>query len=142
MSSTVQRRERIARVRRVEHVQAAAAAAQAEAQLQSLESSAARVLDLRLTLTTGVGSMAAGTLAARGELAHRLDVARFGLADAIASARATAAARSAERIEARIRQESAERLVERAAGDAALLAERRMVASARPRAVHDLGEDA
>ena len=125
MSGLVRRRERIARVRRVEHVLAAGAAAAAEAQLQTLEQSAARVLDLRLSLTTGIGSLTSQTLAAQGELAHRLDLARFGLADAIAGARATAAAKGAERIEARIRQESADRLAERAGKAAEALVERR-----------------
>ncbi len=141
-ATTVKRRERIARVRRVEHAQALGAAAAAEAQLQSLEQSAARVLDLRLSLTTGVGSMSAEMLAACGELAHRLDVARFGLTDAIVGARAAAAAKAAERIEARIRQESAERLVERAATDAAVLAEARMTASVRSRNARAMGEEA
>lgn len=142
MNSIVQRRERIARVRRVEHAQALAASAAAEQQLQSLEASASRVLDLRLSLTAGVGEMSAETLAACGELAHRLDVARFGLTDAIVGARATAAAKAAERIEARIRQESAERLVERATTNAETLAEARMAASVRPRAARGLGEEA
>ena len=133
MSSLVRRRERIARVRRVEHVLASGAAAAADAQLQTLEQSAARVLDLRLSLTTGVGSLTSQTLAAQGELAHRLDLARFGLADAIAGARATAAVKVAERIEARVRQESAERLVERATVEADRLVERRRSAmSHRP----------
>jgi len=133
MSNLAQRRERIARVRRIEHVQASGAAAAAEAQLQTLEQSAARVLDLRLSLTTGVGSLNSQTLAAQGELAHRLDLARFGLADAIAGARATAAVKVAERIEARVRQESAERLVERATVEADRLVERRRSAmSHRP----------
>jgi hypothetical protein len=133
MSALVRRRERIARVRRVEHVLTAGAAMQAEAQLESLEHSAERVLDLRLSLTTGVGAMLAETLAARGELAHRLDVARFGLADAIAGARATATTRIAERTEARIRQESAERLVERARSDAAQQTEQRRAANPQAR---------
>ncbi len=133
MSTVVKRRERIARVRRVEHVLAAGAAAAAEAQLESLESSAARVLELRLSLTTGLGSMLSESLAARGELAHRLDVARFGLADAIAGARAVVATRSAERVEARIRQESADRLVSRAEDQADAIAERRAAANVRPR---------
>ncbi len=141
-TTTVKRRERIARVRRVEHAQALGAAALAEQQLRSLEQSAARVLDLRLSLTTGVGSMPAETLAACGELAHRLDVARFGLTDAIVGARATAAVKAAERIEARIRQESAERLVERAATEVSDLAEARMSSAARPRSVRGLGEEA
>lgn len=140
MNATVKRRERIARVRRVEHVQALGAAAAAEAQLHSLEQSAARVLDLRLSLTSGVGHMAAETLAARGELAHRLDLARFGLTDAIVGARATAASLAAERIEARVRQESAERLVDRAVTDANVLAETRAAAEARPRSPRGLGE--
>jgi hypothetical protein len=131
MTNVVKRRERIARVRRVEHMQAAATAAQAEAQLASLENSAQRVLELRLSLTTGVGALPAEHLAARGELAHRLDVARFGLADAIASARAVADTRSAERIAARVRQESAERLVERAQHQEDALAEKRAGANAR-----------
>ena len=129
MSGLVRRRERIARVRRVEHVLASGAAAAADAQLQTLETSAARVLELRLSLTTGVGSLTSQTLAARGELAHRLDLARFGLADAIAGARATAAAKAAERIEARIAQESAERLAERAVKQADILVERRQSAT-------------
>jgi hypothetical protein len=129
MSSVVQRRQRIARVRRVEHVLASGAAAAADAQLQTLEQSAARVLELRLSLTTGVGNLTSQTLAAQGELAHRLDLARFGLADAIAGARATAASKAAERIEARIRQESAERLAERAGKAAEVLVERRVSAN-------------
>ena len=125
MTGLVRRRERIARVRRIEHVLAAGASAAADAQLQTLETSAARVLDLRLSLTTGVGSLTSQTLAAQGELAHRLDLARFGLADAIAGARVTAAARAAERIAARVAQESAERLAERATKEADILIERR-----------------
>ncbi|MDH7639616.1 hypothetical protein [Sphingomonas oryzagri] len=140
MSNVVKRRERIARVRRVEHMQAAAAAAAAEAQLGSLEQSAARVLDLRLQLTSGVGATSAETLAARGELAHRLDLARFGLADAIASARTVVDSKAAERIAARIRQESAERLVDRAQHDEDALAEKRASANARTKTPRFVGE--
>ena len=140
MTNVVKRRERIARVRRVEHMQAAAAAAAAEAQLGSLENSAARVLDLRLQLTSGVGATSAETLAARGELAHRLDLARFGLADAIASARSVVDSKAAERIAARIRQESAERLVDRAQHDEYALAEKRANANARMKTPRFTGE--
>ena len=87
------------------------------------------MLELRLSLTTGVGPLTSQTLAAQGELAHRLDLARFGLADAIVGARATAAGKAAERIEARIRQESAERLAERAVKQADILVERRQSAT-------------
>jgi hypothetical protein len=139
-SAIVKRRDRIARVRRVEHALAAAAAAKADAHLDSLESSAQRVLDLRLTLTAGVGSLDAAMLAAKGELAHRLDVARFGLTDAIASARSAAELRKNERIAARIRQESAEKLRQRAADYAAAAAEKRRDAETRPRTPRTLGE--
>jgi len=140
MTNVVTRRERIARVRRVEHMQAAAASAAAEAQLGSLEQSAARVLDLRLQLTSGVGATSAETLAARGELAHRLDLARFGLADAIAGARSVVENKSAERVAARIRQESAERLVERAQHDEDALVEKRAGANPRAKSSRFLGE--
>jgi hypothetical protein len=140
MTNVVKRRERIARVRRVEHMQAAAASAAAEAQLGSLEQSAARVLDLRLQLTSGVGATSAETLAARGELAHRLDLARFGLADAIAGARSVVENKSAERVAARIRQESAERLVERAQHDEDALVEKRAGANPRAKSSRFLGE--
>lgn len=134
MSALVRRRERIARVRRVEHVQAAAAAADADAKLESLEQSAARVLELRLSLTAGVGTTDAATLAARGELAHRLDLARFGLTTAIAGARHTAETRAADRIAARIRKESAEKLRDRAVAEALAAAEARLMANVRHRA--------
>jgi len=142
MNAVVRRRERIARVRRVEHAQASGAAAVAEAQLESLEQGAARVLDLRFSLTAGVGNMLAGTLAAQGELAHRLDVARFGLTDAIAGARAVAKAKAVERVEARIRQESAERLAERAALHAEEVAEYRTIARTPVRSARGLEREA
>src|ERR1700755_2293680 len=109
--NVVKRRERIARVRRVEHMQAAASA-----------------------------PAPAETLAARGELAHRLDLARFGLADAIASARSVVDGKAAERIAARIRQERAERLVDRAQHDEDALAEKRAGANARMKTPRFIGE--
>jgi flagellar biosynthesis chaperone FliJ len=141
MSSLVRRRERIARVRRVEHVQAAVAAQAAELQLRSLEDSAHRLMELRVSLTAGAGMTSADTLSAQGELAYRLDVARFGLGDAIAGARATVATRDAERIEARKRQESAEKLGERAVRQADRRAEHRAATYSRPRIVRRLGEE-
>ncbi len=139
MSSLVKRRERIARVRRIEHVLAAGAASAAEAQLAGLESSEARLTDLRCSLSAMTGSFAAETLAARAELALRLDEARFGLSDAIVAARATVALRREERIEARKRQESAAKLGERSAQAAAQAAERRGAAEVRMRAPRGLG---
>ncbi len=139
MTALVGRRERIARVRRIEHVLAAGAAAAAEAQLANLESSEARLTDLRCSLSAMTGSFPAETLAARAELALRLDEARFGLGDAISAARATVAVRREERIEARKRQESANKLGERSARAAAQTAERRASGAVRMRAPRGLG---
>jgi hypothetical protein len=131
-AAVVRRRERIARVRRVQHAQAAAHATAAELHLASLEHSEGRLTELRASLSSETGLFAAETLASRAELALRLDEARFGLIPTIHGARATAELREAERMAARREQESADRLVERAATLAARLAERR--ASANPRA--------
>jgi hypothetical protein len=141
MSSLVRRRERIARVRRVEHVQAAVAAQAAEQQLHALEQSAQRLMELRVSLTAGAGMTCADTLSAQGELAYRLDMARFGLSDSIANAQATHALKEAERIEARKRQESAVKLGERAVVDADRRAERRAATYARPRVMARIGEE-
>lgn len=142
MSALVKRRERIARVRRVEHAQAAAAAAEAESQLASLTFSERRLTELRCSLSSETGAFSAETLASRAELALRLDEARFGLAPAIAGARATAQARELQRIEARVRQESAEKLGQRAVADAARLAERRAAGRVQPRSTRELEEPA
>ncbi|WP_419827958.1 hypothetical protein [Sphingomonas sp.] len=131
MNAVVKRRERIARVRRVQHAQAAAMATAAELHLSSLEHSEGRLTELRASLSSATGTFAAETLASRAELALRLDEARFGLIPTIDGARATAELRAAERMEARRLQESADRLTERAADAANRLAERR--ASASPR---------
>lgn len=138
MSAIVRRRARVARVRRIEHVLAAGAAAAAEAQLRQLETSEARLTDLRCSLSATTGAFAAETLAARAELALRLDEARFGLTDAIANARATAALRNAERVDARQRQESADKLGERAAAAVARTLERRAAATVRVRTIWTL----
>ena len=139
MTALVGRRERIARVRRIEHALAAGVAAAADAQLAQLESSEARLTDLRCSLSAMTGSFAAETLAARAELALRLDEARFGLVDAITAARATVAVRHDERLEARKRQESADKLGERSAQAAAQTAERRASAEVRVRTPRPLG---
>lgn len=141
MSSLVRRRERIARVRRVEHVQAAVAAQAAEQQLRALEQSAQRLMELRVSLSADAGMTSAGTLSAQGELAYRLDMARFGLSDAIAGARANVETRDGERIEARKRRESAVKLGARAVVQADRDIERRAVAYGRPRVTRRLEDE-
>ena len=129
MSGLVQRRARFARIRRVQHLQAAASAAQADARASSLENTAAHLAQLCHSLSPAPGPIVAAQLSNAGELAMRLDAVRNGLTDSIVSARATALESAARRLEARIRQESAERLEERAARALALLRERKQQAS-------------
>ena len=132
MKALVQQRARIARVRRVQHMQAAAAAQSAEGQLIQLETSAERLAALRGSLAIVPGRCTGAALSGNGELAMRLDNARAGLGDAIASARAVAAERAAQRLEARRRKESAEKLNNRAAAALVQMIEQRASAS-RPR---------
>lgn len=114
MKALLRRRERVVRVRRVQHLQAAAQAGEAAGKLNALEMSADRLLQLRSSLGIAPGAISGAALSNLGELAMRLDSVRDGLTDAIVGARASAAQFAALRLEARIRQESAERLGEQA----------------------------
>lgn len=114
MKQLVRKRERVVRVRHVQHLQASAQAAQAEGRVATLEANAARLVSLRGSLTPAPGASFAAALSNAGELAMRLDAARESLTPAIRDAQASADRLGAARLEARIRQESAERLGERA----------------------------
>lgn len=134
MTARVRQFARIARVRRIQHGFASAAAVKAAGEAELLESSAARLAQLRAGLGAGAGETSGATLASLGELAMRLDKARAGLSTAISGARSIAQAREAVRLAARRDQESVERLGGKAAATAARLAERRMPVARRPRA--------
>lgn len=114
MKQLVRKRERIVRVRHVQHLQASAQAAQAEGRVATLESSAARLATLRGSLSPAPGMLFAAALSGAGELAMRLEAAQESMVPAIRDARASAERLAATRLEARIRQESATRLEERA----------------------------
>ena len=126
MSALLDRRARIARVRRVQHLHAAAEAAQAEGRVASLESTADHLLQLTHALGHAPGGLSGGQLGNAAELAMRLDTVRHGLTGTIVAARSTALAQVARRVEARILQESAERLEERAARAIELVREQRL----------------
>lgn len=134
------KRTRIARVRKVQHSLAAAAAAHAENQAVMLETSAERLAQLRFSLRLGEGLSSGATIANLGELAMRLDDARHGLKDAIASARANANQQAEIRLEARRRQESANKLEARAAAALAEFLEHNAVANPRRKTRPILGE--
>lgn len=133
MSALVQRRARLARVRRVQHLHAASQASQAESRAASLQSTADHLAQLAHALTPAPGGLSGAQLGNAAELAMRLDAVRDGMTDTIVAARATALDSAARRLEARIRQESAERLEEQAAHAVALLREQRLAAAHRPR---------
>jgi hypothetical protein len=131
MSRLVAQRGRIVRVRRLQHSLAAASAVEAAGKVQSLETSSARLAQLRDDLRPREGATTGASLGRSGELAMRLDSARLGLGRSIDNARTAAAAREGRRLAARRDQESAEKLEKAAAAAAAELRERAAAAVAR-----------
>jgi hypothetical protein len=110
MSATLRQRQRIVKVRRIQHALASNAAATAAGRVRSLELSRERLLQMRAELKPVEGPTSGQALAQMGELAMRLDSARVGLGPTIESARSAAATREAERLAARRDQESAQKL--------------------------------
>lgn len=140
MKQKAAKRARIARVRRVQHNLAAAAATRAESHATTLETSARRLAQLRFSLSLSKGLSDGAAIAHLGELAMRLDDARHGLTDAIASARANAAQQAEVRLDARRRQESANKLETRAAAALADFLERNALATVHRRTRPTPGE--
>jgi hypothetical protein len=140
MSTTLRQRQRIVRVRRIQHGLAASAAASAAGRVRSLELSRERLLQMRAELKPVEGPSSGQALAQMGELAMRLDSARLGLGPTIDSARSAAAMREAERLAARRDQESAEKLEDVAFRAAEELAEQKLRGVFRRRASIHAGD--
>jgi hypothetical protein len=140
MNGLVRQRARLARVRRIQHGLAATVAAQAAGRVQMLETSRARLLQMRGELRPVEGPTTGAAMARMGELAMRLDSARHNLGPTIDSARSAAAAREGERRAARRDQESAEKLEAAALRVAEELAEQRLRQAGRGRARLHQGE--
>jgi hypothetical protein len=138
--SAIGQRARIARVRRLQHGLAARAAAEASGQLRMLETSDRRLGQMRQGLAAEPGATTGAAMAARGELAMRLEAARTGLGRTIDGARAASELRERARIGARRDQESAEKLEKRAAAAALRRAEEKGAAGFRFRR-RDKGEE-
>jgi hypothetical protein len=133
MNGLVRQRARLARVRRIQHGLAASVAAEAAGRVQMLETSRERLLQMRSELCPIAGATTGAAMARMGELAMRLDAARYNLGPTIDSARSAAAAREAERRSARRDQESAEKLEAAALRAAEELAEQRLRQNGRGR---------
>lgn len=133
MKALAERRARITRVRQVQHLQAVSEAVAAETKVVQLEGNAARLAELRNSLSTAAGLTSGAALGNAAELGGRLDHVRSGLTDAIGTARGIAAARAGDRLQADIARESAERLQNRAVADLQAMIEERMLANIRHR---------
>jgi len=140
MNGLVRQRARLARVRRIQHGLAASVAAEAAGRVQMLETSRERLLQMRSELSPIAGATTGAAMARMGELAMRLDAARYNLGPTIDSARSAAAAREAERRAARRDQESAEKLEAAALRAAEELAEQRLRQNGRGRVRLHQGE--
>ncbi|MDQ8757164.1 hypothetical protein RCO27_13110 [Sphingosinicella sp. LHD-64] len=141
MNSLVRQRARIVRVRRIQHGLAATAAAEAAERVALLETNRERLARMRRDLRPIEGLTSGAALARMGELAMRLDTARYGLDPSIENARALAASLEGERRGARRDQESAEKLEAAAVGLAEDAAERRLQQLARRRRRMNQGDD-
>ncbi len=140
MTVALRQRQRIVRVRKIQHALAANAAAAAAGRVRNLELSRARLLQMRAELRAVEGPTSGQALAQMGELAMRLDSARVGLGPTIDSARSAAAIREAERLAARRDQDSAEKLEDIAVRAADELAEQKLRGVFRVRARAQTGE--
>jgi hypothetical protein len=127
-------RERIARVRSVQHMRAAAAAVEANRHVGQLEASDAQLAALRLALIPRIGAQPAASIARIGDLAQRLIDARILVAQSIGTARETASILETGRIAKRIAQEAADRLHAEAARHERVTREQRAILSQRQRA--------
>jgi hypothetical protein len=115
MTSTTARRARLLRMRTIEHRIAKAKLARADATLANLSRIAARIAGLRDGLGAGVGGTSGMSLKAMAEMSARLDEAQIGMSAPIDEAEARRAEYSALRIAAQQKEDSAEKLHDKAA---------------------------
>ena len=133
MNARVRKSARLVRVRTIQHGMAAMVAEKAVRQLESLETNARKLCDLRDGFGVSAGPVTGDTLASMAEMAMRLDLARMGLERPLANARANAQTCRDLRLVAWRNQTSAERLTEKAVKEAERLAEKRRPQRSAPR---------
>lgn len=140
-AASPKRRQRIVRVRHVQHLQAGLAAAAAQEKVDQLQTSADRLVTLRGSLLDLSGATTGAFLAHKHELAQRLDQARHGLTDAIVGAEKLAEQKAEARMEARRQQESAEKLAQRAEAQFQRMIELKAMAQGRRRRAAVAGDE-
>lgn len=114
MNKLVSRRNRVLRVRNVQHQQALAETVAARDAQRSLENNAERIRTIRGELFDGDGVVDGASLAARRELASRLDQASRQLEGAIYDARRKVDQKEGLRLIANREREIADKLKARA----------------------------
>ena len=126
MSRLISSRKRLLRVRDVQHVQAAAAVVAARSEADQIEDNARRIAKVREELFSEAGNATGASLAARRELALRLERAGRQLDGALYDANRRVDARESERIVADRDREIAERLKDKAQAAREALREKRL----------------
>jgi hypothetical protein len=129
MSGLAKRRQRILRLRTIEHRLSTIRLASADARLHELEGVAQRIAGLRHSAALPKGPVRGAALNASGELGLRLDRAGADLAAPTQSARAQRDNAEAARLAAWQSEEQSARLHARAAAAEAEAAEQRFIAS-------------
>lgn len=130
MSRLISSRKRLLRVRHVQHNQAAAAVMSAREEANQIADNARRLAKVRTELFSDNGSTIGASLAAKRELASRLEQAGRQLDGALYDANRRIDERDAERVDANRDREIAERLKDKA--HAALEAQREKRLAALP----------
>jgi flagellar biosynthesis chaperone FliJ len=133
VSRLIASRKRLLRVRDVQHNQAVAAVTSARDEAQQIADNARRIERVRAELFGDAGVTTGANLAARRELAARLERAGRQLDGALYDANRRVDARDAERIERNREREIAERLKDKAQAAREALREKRLQALPRYR---------
>jgi flagellar biosynthesis chaperone FliJ len=128
VSRLIASRKRLLRVRDVQHNQAVAAVVSARHEAEQIADNARRIARVREELFGEGGTTTGADLAARRELASRLETASRQLDGALYDANRRVDARNAERIDRNRDREIAERLKDKAQAAREALREKRLQA--------------
>jgi flagellar biosynthesis chaperone FliJ len=128
MSRLIASRKRLLRVRDVQHNQAVAELVSARAQAEQIADNARRIAKVRTELFGDAGTTTGANLAARRELAARLETAGRQLDGALYDANRRVDAREGDRIDANRDREIASRLKDKAQAAREALREKRLQA--------------